>query len=163
MTRAGYSVMDKTPLNVVPYEVAVQAGENVTFVCVVKEDAVNRSQPLNYHWARVNLTNPNITQNLTSDDKFKVVNESLSILLPTKSDEGAYRCTLGNLTSDGILIIYHMPDYLVEGVVIGAICLLLFLLLTAGIVIAFVRQYKARKERRKKRKEKDIKNGFVPH
>ncbi|XP_059172725.1 uncharacterized protein LOC131953529 [Physella acuta] len=163
LARAGYSVLDETPLNVVPFEVAVQAGENVTFVCVPKEGAVNHSEPVIYHWARVNLSNPNITHNLTSGDKFSVVNETLSILLPTKSEEGAYRCTLGNLTSDGILIIYHMPDYLVEGAVIGAICLLLFVLLTAGIVIAFMRQYRARKARQNKRREKDIKNGFVPH
>ncbi|KAI8770874.1 hypothetical protein BgiMline_033312 [Biomphalaria glabrata] len=130
-------------LTVAPFAIAVEPAWTAKFDCT-PDDARLVSQVT---W-QFNQTV------LVGSSRVVVGNGSLVITNATYSDAGQYTCILGNDTSDATLIVYDMPDYVTEGLVIGFICLGLFVLLIVGVTIDFVKQERERKKRHKARREK---------
>ncbi|KAH9514646.1 hypothetical protein Btru_023179 [Bulinus truncatus] len=130
-------------LTVVPLAVAVEPTWTAQFSCSPE----NGSEADRVTWTFNQTVLPR-------GPRESVENGVLTIVNATYSDAGMYTCSLGNDTSDGTLIVYDMPDYIAEAIVIGSICLGLLVILVTGVVIIYVKQEKERRKRHKARREK---------
>ncbi|CAL1547181.1 unnamed protein product [Lymnaea stagnalis] len=147
---------------VTPYELAVQPGETAVFECSVSNPNASETPPTLLWSVDYNTTGNSAVQYFNSSGRFQAVNGTLTILNVTHEDGGTYLCTENvNSSATAILIVYDMPDYVIEGVIIGAICLLLFIVLFTGITIVYVNQRRERAARHRARREKYKKHGLV--
>ncbi|XP_062575170.1 uncharacterized protein LOC134237090 [Saccostrea cucullata] len=108
-------------LKVSPPEAAEQAGKTTTFECTDPENEA----------AKLMWLFPNQTSIKDSmDSRFEDNNGTLSISDIRKGDEGEYICTTSSrdLNATGTLIIYVMPSYFTEAMIVMGINIVLVLI-----------------------------------
>ncbi|CAG5119453.1 unnamed protein product [Candidula unifasciata] len=133
-------------LEVTPFMQSARPGEDVEFNC---GDSENETKSFYVRWSVDDGSQQNVSVPIPEFGRIQAVNGTLTISNISHQDARTYLCDddAGSDTETGVLIVYEMPEYLEEGLIIGGICLALLLILLVSVYLSMVKQNKERRWR----------------
>ncbi|BFZ00460.1 hypothetical protein BsWGS_03499 [Bradybaena similaris] len=149
-------------LTVTPWEQSAQLGSEAKFFCSDDGDA---TKDIFLRWSFVGANNNNISMSINSTGRIKAENGTLTLTNLTYHDAGTYRCDndTGSESATGVLIVYVMPDYLKEGLIIMGIGVALLVVVLIGTAILIEGQRRKKKARISEQQKRLLKRGNNTH
>lgn len=115
-------------LVVAPYSQSTETAQEVKFECSTDETNVTLKKVV---WSYGNIS----LAESDSSQRVRVISGTLIISNVSFADAGTYTCSdySGSENQTGVLTVYTMPSYVVEGIIIASISVALLLVMLVGI------------------------------
>ncbi|CAG5115484.1 unnamed protein product [Candidula unifasciata] len=149
-------------LTVTPWEQSARLGSDAQFIC---SDDGNETKAMFLTWSFVVATDNNTNRPIPSTGLIQAVNGTLRLSNVTYQDAGTYKCSndARSEPATGVLIVYVMPDYLKEGLVIAGISVFLLIVVLIGTGVMIFGQVKVKKARLSEQEKRLLKKANNLH